>query len=202
MKLYNGKAPNPRRVRIFLAEKGIDVPRVDLDLQKFEARTPEFSRINSLQQAPVLVLDDGTIITESVAICRYLEEAHPTPALFGASAVERAKVEMWNRRMEIELFATCGNIALHTFEFFKDRIIQVPAFAEAQRETMPKKWAWLDRELADERPFIAGDSFSVADITGMTASMVAEYAGVPIPAGLRHAKRWDEKMRARPSWAA
>jgi glutathione S-transferase len=202
MKFYNGKAPNPRRVRIFMAEKGVEVPRVELDLQKFEARTPEFRRLNSLEQAPILVLDDGTVIAESVAICRYLEELHPTPALFGADALSRARVEMWNRRMEIEVLGTCTNIAFHSIAFFKDRVIQVPAFVEAQRETLPKKWTWLDRELSDERPFVAGDSFSVADITGMTASQVSEYLGLPIPAGLRHVKRWDEKMRARPSWAA
>jgi len=202
MKFYNGSAPNPRRVRIFIAEKGIEVPRVEMNLREFEARTPEFRRINSLAQAPVLKLDDGTVITESVAICRYLEELHPEPALFGSGALGKARVEMWNRRMEIELFNTCAGIAQHSFEFFKDVVYQVPAYAQAQRAVLPDKWAWLDRELSDERRFIAGETFSVADITGMAASMLSEFLESPIPASLTHVRRWDERVRARPSWGA
>jgi glutathione S-transferase len=202
MKLYNGPAPNPRRVRIFIAEKGIELPQVDLNLREGQSHTPEFRRLNSLGQVPVLVLDDGTAIAESVAICRYLEELHPNPSLFGTDPVSRARIEMWNRRMEIEILTTCGSVAVHTLDFFKDRVYQVPDYAKAQRAVMPEKWAWLDRELADGRPFIAGDSFSVADITGMTASMLAQFVDLPIPASLSNLRRWDERMRARPSWNA
>ena len=137
MRLYCGDGPNSYRVRIFMAEKGIDVPQVRIDFEKDEHRSAEFLKLNSLGQIPVLVLGDGTVITESVAICRYLEELHPTPALFGPDPVERGKVEMWNRRVEFEVFGTIGNVALHTIELFKDRLVQFPAFAETQRDAVP-----------------------------------------------------------------
>jgi glutathione S-transferase len=202
MKLHQGDGPNSYRVRIFLAEKGIEVPMVRVDFDKMEHRAPEFLELNSLGQIPVLEFDDGTVITESVAICRYFEALHPTPPLFGANAIEQGKVEMWNRRVEIEIFGTIGNVALHTLEFFKHRLTQFPAFAETQRELLPHKWEWLDREMADGRPFIAGDNFSVADITGMTVSWLGEVFGMPIPKGLPNVGRWNESVRARPSWNA
>lgn len=202
MKLYQGDGPNSYRVRIFMAEKGIEVPMVRIDFAKGEHRTPEFLKLNSLGQIPVLELDDGTVITESIAICRYLEELHPQPPLFGHDAPSSGKVEMWNRRMEQQVFATIGNVALHSDPFFKERHTQVPAFAEAQRAAVPQKWAWLDRELADGRPFIAGDFFSTADIIGMVASWLGEVFDMPIPDGVDNVRRWDKAMRARPSWLA
>jgi len=119
MKLYVAPGPNSYRTRIFMAEKGIELPMVELDYAKREHKSPEFLKLNSLGQLPVLVIDDGTAITESIAICRYLEVLHPSPALFGATAAAQGKVEMWNRRMESEVFATIGNVVLHTNEFFK-----------------------------------------------------------------------------------
>jgi glutathione S-transferase len=202
MRLYQGDGPNSYRVRIFMAEKGVDVPMVPISFKKMEHRTPEFLKLNSLGQIPVLVLGDGTVITESVAICRYLEELHPSPALFGTGAVERAKVEMWNRRVEIEIFGTIGDVALHSEPFFKDRLVQFPAFAETQRKAVPKKWAWLDRELADGRPFLAGENFSVADVTGGVASWLGGVFGMEMPAELPRVRRWSERVKARPSWNA
>ena len=202
MKLYNSSAPSPRRVRIFIAEKGCEIPREDLDIQKDESRTPEFLAKNSLGQVPALELDDGEVITESVAICRYLEDVYPDPPLFGVDPVDRAKVEMWNRRMEIEIMTTLGQIAQHTFPFFATRITQIPAVADANREAAAKKLAWLDGELADGRPFVAGERFSVADITGMAASMLAGFVEVEIPSSLSNLRRWDESVRSRPSWDA
>jgi glutathione S-transferase len=202
MELYCGIGPNSYRVRIFMAEKGIDLPRVEIDLMKGEHKSPEFLKLNSLGQIPVLVLDDGTVITESIAICRYLEKLHPEPPLFGADAVSRAKVEMWNRRVELEVFGTIGDFALHTQELFKDRLPQFPAFGEAQRLNAPKKWAWLDRELADGRPFIAGDFFSIADITGVVAAWLGEFFGIERPASLANVDRWLERVRSRPRWIA
>jgi glutathione S-transferase len=183
-----------------MAEKDVGIPMVRVSFKKMEHRTPEFLKLNSLGQIPVLVLDDGTVITESVAICRYLEELHPSPALFGTGAVERAKVEMWNRRVEIEIFRTIGDVALHSEPFFKDRLVQFPAFAETQRKAVPKKWAWLDRELADGRPFLAGENFSVADITGGVAAWLGGVFGMEMPAELPHVRRWSERVKARPSW--
>ncbi|MBB4185686.1 glutathione S-transferase family protein [Sinorhizobium terangae] len=202
MKLYQGIGPNSYRVRIFMAEKGITLPMVNIDFFKGEHRAPDFLKLNSLGQIPVLELDDGTIITESVAICRYLEETHPEPPLFGTGAVSRAKVEMWNRRAELVIFATIGNVPLHSEEFFKDRLTQFPAFAETERQAVPKKWAWLDRELADGRPFLAGENFSIADITAGVCGWLGEAFGMEIPGTLENVKRWNERVRSRPSWNA
>lgn len=202
MKLYQGIGPNSYRVRIFMAEKGIELPMVNIDFGKMEHKAPEFLKLNSLGQIPVLELDDGTVITESIAICRFLEALHPQPPLFGTDAASQGTVEMWNRRMEQEVFATIGNVALHSDPFFRDRHTQVPAFAEAQRADAPGKWAWLDRELADGRPFVAGDVFSTADIIGMVASWLGDVFGMAIPDGLDNVRAWDRRMRARPSWNA
>lgn len=203
VKLYHFRdAPNPRRVRAFMAEKDLHLPLANVDLSKNEHRSEAFLEINSLGQVPVLALDDGLMLTESIAICRYLEDLHPMPALFGEGPVERASIEMWNRRIELEILNTIGNVASHTDPLFKDRIVQIPAFAQAERDAVPAKWAWLDREMADGRAFIAGDRFSVADITGMAASWLGEFLQIEIPAPLTHVRRWDERMRERPSWNA
>jgi glutathione S-transferase len=202
MKLYVAPGPNSYRVRIFMAEKGISLPLVELDYGKREHKSPEFLKLNSLGQVPVLELDDGTIITESVAICRYLEAVHPTPSLFGADAASIGVIDMWKRRMENEDFATNGNVTLHTNEFFKERLIQVPAFAEAQRRMIPGKWAWLDREMSDGRPYVAGDQFSIADISGMVTLWLSEVFGFEVPADLAHVQRWNQRLRQRASWNA
>lgn len=202
MKLYVAPGPNSYRVRIFMAEKGIELPLVELDYGKREHKSPEFLKLNSLGQVPVLVLDDGTIITESVAICRYLEAVHPTQPLFGADAASQGKVEMWNRRMENEVFGTIGNVTLHTNEFFKERLIQVPEFAEAQRKMIPGKWAWLDREMSDGRPYLAGDEFSMADISGMVTLWLSEVFSYEVPTDLPHVQAWNARLRQRPSWNA
>jgi glutathione S-transferase len=202
MKLYVAPGPNSYRVRIFMAEKGITLPLVELDYAKREHKSPEFLTLNSLGQVPVLELDDGTVITESVAICRYLEALHPNQPLFGSDAVSKGKIEMWNRRMENEVFATIGNVVLHTDEFFKERLIQVPAFAEAQKQMIPGKWAWLDREMSDGRPYLAGDEFSMADISGMVTLWLSEVFSFEVPANLANVQRWNERLRQRPSWNA
>jgi glutathione S-transferase len=200
--LHCGIGPNSYRVRIFMAEKGIDLPRVEVDIINGEHRTPAFKSMNSLGQIPVLALADGSVITESVAICRFLEEAVPHPQLFGSDAVSKGKVEMWNRRVELEIFGTIGSVALHTDEMFKDRLTQFPAFAETQRDAVPGKWAWLDREMADGRRFIAGDDFSVADITAGVAGWLGDFFGMEIPGDLANVRRWNDRVRARPSWNA
>ncbi|NIA71595.1 glutathione S-transferase family protein [Pelagibius litoralis] len=202
MKFYNAAAPSPRRVRIFLAEKGIEIPRINLDLPGGETRRDDFLKKNRLGEVPLLELDDGTVITESQAICRYLEALHPDPSLFGRDPVERARIEMWDRRVELGIMNPLGQIARHTFSFFADKLTQVPACAEAQRADMAERFAWLDEELSDGRPFIAGESFSVADITGMTAAMLADFVEVAIPVSLPHLSRWNQTLRARPSWSA
>jgi len=202
MKLYCGIGPNSYRVRIFLAEKGVDIPKMEIDLMQGEHKAERFLRLNSLGQIPVLELDDGTIITESIAICRYVEELHPTPALFGRTAVERAKTEMWNRRAEIELFGTIGNVALHSDPMFAERLTQFPEFADTQRALAPEKWRWLEREMADGRPFLAGDFFSVADITAGVVAWLGDFFGIAMPDDAPRVAAWLERVQARPSWNA
>lgn len=202
MKLYVAPGPNSYRVRIFMAEKGIELPLVHIDFAKREHKSPEFLKLNSLGQVPVLEFDDGTIVTESVAICRVVEDLHPSPPLFGTDAKSKGRTEMWNRRLEQEVFATIGNVVLHTNEFFKERVTQVPAFAEAQKCAIPAKWAWLDREMSDGRAYLAGDEFSMADISGMVTLWLSEVFGFEIPPSLANVERWNARLRQRPSWNA
>ncbi len=201
MKLYDATAPNPLRVNVFLAEKGIDVARVPVDVRAKAARAPEFRRINSRGEVPVLETAEGVNLAESVAICRYFEALHPEPPLFGRTPLEQGLVEMWNRRMELLIFQTIANVALHSIEFFADKVEQVPDYAATQRRAFLENWDWLDAELADGRTFVADDQFSVADITGMAALFVADLMEVKLPAARRHARRWEEAVRSRRSFA-
>jgi len=199
VKLYDyAMAPNPRRVRIFLAEKGISVPTVQLDISKAENRTPPFLAKNPLGGVPYLELDDGTVIAESVAICRYFEATKPQPPLLGTGAVEQAVVEMWQRRMELELFRHVTGCFQNTHEFFKGRIEQVPAYGEVCRRTAGKRLEWLDGELAG-RPFIAGDGYTIADITALVAVDFGRVVGIRIAPDQKNLSRWHEAVSARPS---
>ena len=199
MNLYDSKlAPNPRRVRMFLAEKGIQVPLVNVDIAKAENRQPPFLAKNPMGGVPVLELDDGTCISESVAICRYFEGVQPEPPLMGVDAKDRALVEMWNRRMELEVFVPIAQVFRNTHEFFKGRIEQVPAWGEACRRVAEKRLEWLDRELAN-REFVAGDRFTIADITALVGIDFGRITKTSIQPGQKHLERWHEKMSARPS---
>ncbi len=201
MKLYTGKAgSNPKKVAIFLKEKGVEVPTQLFDMMAFEQRQPDFLKINSLGTLPVLELDDGTIITESVAICRYFEELHPAPALFGTDPVSKALVEMWCRRVEIEVHNVCAQVVQHSAEFFKDKVQQVPEYAQNQRALAPKKFAWLNEEMSDGREFIAGDFFSMADIIGFTGTGLAQMLKIELPDDLTHFHAWHQRISARPAF--
>jgi glutathione S-transferase len=200
MKLYDGgRAPNPRRVRIFLAEKGIAVPLEPVDLGSMGHKSEAFTAINPLQRLPALELDDGTIITESIAICRYFEALQPQPALFGEGAREVALVEMWQRRVELHLFQPVSHVFRHGHPAMKDmEVPQVPAWAEANRPRVLEFLGLLDRELAS-RPFVAGDRYSVADITGLVAVDFMKPAKLAVPDDLAHVRRWHAEISARPS---
>jgi len=199
MKIYNSPtAPNPRRVRVFLAEKGIQVPYEDVDIVTAVNRGPEFRAKNPRGLLPVLELDDGTYISESVAICRYFEEIHPDPPLFGVGAKERAIVEMWNRRMEFDLFLPIADSFRQRHDFFKGRIRQAPEYAEIQRLNAIDNMAWLDRELADRR-YMAGDRFTIADITAMIAVDFARVPKITITPEQVNLARWHAEVAARPS---
>ena len=200
MKLYDSRlAPNPRRVRIFLAEKGIEVPTEQVDMMAKQHLTPEYTAINPLQRMPALELDDGTIISESIAICRYFEALRPQPALFGTGPKEIAIVEMWNRRCELNLLFTVAHVFRHTHPAMKElEVPQVPAWAEANRPRVVDFLRILDAELAT-RPFVAGEHFTVADITALCAIDFMKPARVAVPDELVNVKRWHAEVAARPS---
>jgi len=199
MTIYDSQAaPNPRRVRVFLAEKGIQVPYEQVDIVKAVNRGPEFRKINPMAGVPVLELDDGTHIAESVAICRYFEETHPEPPLFGVGAKERALVEMWQRRMELYLLLPIADSFRQRHDFFKGRIRQVPDYAEAQRQNAEETLAWLDGELANRR-FIAGDKYTIADITAMIAIDFGRVSKITIKPEQKNLARWHAEVSSRPS---
>jgi glutathione S-transferase len=203
MKLYDGgRAPNPRRVRVFLAEKGINIPTVQVDLGKLEHKSADFAALNPLQRVPVLELDDGTRIAESIAICRYFEELQPEPPLFGTGALGKAQVDMWNRRIELHLFFPVSHVFRNTHPAMAQmEIPQVPAWAEANKPRIAEFLHILDRELAG-RPFAAGDSFSVADITGLCAVDFMKPAKLAVPEDCANVRRWHADVSARPSAGA
>jgi len=202
MKLYNSVAPNPWRVRAYLVEKGISIPLEEVNIQDGGTRTPEFLKLNSLGELPVLELDDGFVLTESIAICRYLDCQFEGPALFGIDPYDQGLVEMWNRRIEFEIIGTLANIAKHSFDYFTDKIEQMPDFAENQRRMLVKKWSWLDQELKDGRSFIAGDNFTIADITGMMGLRICEFIETAVPDECSQLKKWESVVRKRASWDA
>lgn len=199
MKLYDSKmAPNPRRVRIFLAEKGVEIPSVQLDLGKAETRSPEFLAKNPLGGVPALELDDGTVLAESVAICRYVEELHPAPPLLGTDAKDRALVEMWQRRVENEVFRNVTGCFQNTHAFFAGRIEQVPAYGEVCRKAARSRLAWLDGELA-ARPFVAGDRYTIADVTLLCAIDFGRVVDIRIAPEQASLARWYAAVSSRPS---
>jgi len=203
VKLYNSKpAPNARRVRIFVSEKGLTIPLVDLDLAVLEHKTPAYSELNPFQAVPTLELDDGDRISESIAICRYLEELNPEPNLFGRTPRERAEVEMWQRRLELGLFLPIAQAFRHTHPAMKImESPQIGEWAEVNRGRALTNMERIDAALAD-RPFIAGERFTVADITGLVALDFVKPARIAIPEALTHLRRWKDALSARPSAAA
>jgi glutathione S-transferase len=203
MKLYNhSQAPNPRRVRIFLAEKGISLPLEEVDLLAGQNRTPEFLAKNPSGGLPVLELDDRSCLAESVAICRYLEAQHPEPNLMGRDPREQAEIEMWNRRMELELFAAIGQTVRNTHPMFKDRLQQFPDYGEGQRAVVVRRLERMDRELAG-RQFVVGDRFTIADITALVAIDIGgRMANIGIAPQLANLTRWHRGVSSRPSATA
>ena len=200
MKLYNHSlAPNPRRVRIFAAEKGINLKLEDVDILAGQSRTPEFLAKNSSGAVPVLELDDGSHLSESVAICRYLEGLHPEPNLLGRDLREQADIERWNRRMELELFAAIGRTVQNTSPIFQGRFKQFPEYGEAQRAVVYQRLERMDRELNGHQ-FVAGDRFTIADITALVAIDIGgRLADIKIAPELAHLARWHTAVSKRPS---
>lgn len=209
MKLYDcNPAPSPRRVRIFLAEKGLDIPLVQIELGSGQQFAESFRRINPLCEVPALELDDGTIITESVAICRYLEEIHPEPPLFGRTPRERAEISMWDHRVEVEGFFPVAEMFRNKARGFHNRALpgphefaQIPELVERGRKRVALFYDTLEERLS-RSPFIGGADFSVADITAIVCVDFATRAKAPMPETYRHLQNWYRLVSARPSMMA
>ena len=191
-------APNPRRVRIFAAEKGIALPTRDLSILAGEHKAPEFVALNPRGQVPALQLDDGTVIAESVAICRYLEALHPAPPLFGEGALEQAQVEMWSRRAEQVLGTPVGAVWVHTHPFTQRLPGRNAEWGEANRPRALEAMRFFDRAL-DGRAFLAADRFTIADILLLTTVDFAGFIGIPVPDDCAHLRAWHARVSERPS---
>ena len=200
MLLYHDpRAPNPRRVRIFLAEKGVAYDTIEVSIAAAAHQTAEFRKKNPIALLPVLELADGKILRESIAICRYMEELHPEPNLFGADAWERAIIEQWNRHAELELLWPTAQVFRNTHAFWQGRIKQAPEFGAIMREHLAIRFDWLDRELAT-RPYLAGPRFTVADITALCAVDFGKVSNLRIKADTHpNLAAWHTRISERPS---
>lgn len=191
-------APNPRRVRIFCGEKGIALPMREVAIAKGEHRAPDYLAINPLGQTPSLQLDDGEVLTESVAICRYLESVHPQPPLFGRNGLEAARVDMWSRRVEMRLMVPISMIWVHTHPYTARISPRFPEWGEANRPRAQAAFATFDARLAESR-FLTGEGFTMADILLLTTVDFAAFIGEPFAAENAHLSRWHAEVSARPS---
>lgn len=200
MILYSDdRAPNPRRVRIFLMEKAIEVETRTVDILKGEHKSAEFTRLNPLCRLPVLQLDDGTIITESVAICRYFEELNPEPPLMGKDRMDRVKVEMWQRQVEFVLLWPAAQVMRHlvpALAVIEDP--QVPDWGKANIPRVHQAFGWLDDVLTDQR-YIAGDDYTIADITALCAIDFVRFAKIEISPEHKNLTHWYNEVSSRPS---
>ena len=195
-------APNPRRVRIFLAEKGIDLPETPLSIPGREHKSDEHKARNSLGQVPTLVLDDGTAISETVSICRYLEDTHPGgPALFGATPLEKALIDMWIRRVEFQVMSPVGMFWRHAHPFTARLLNQFTEFGQSNKASYDTVQGWLDSEL-DGRDVIVGGAYTMADICALCTVDFATWIGLPLREDLPHLKAWHDRVSTRPSAAA
>ncbi len=203
MKILDEKrAPNPRRVRVFLAEKGIHVPFEQVDIMTGAHKSADFAVLNPIQRVPVLILNDGTAISESMAICRYFEAVQPDPPLFGRTPMEIATIEMSNRRAELNFFLPVAHYFRHTHPAMANlEVPQVPAWAEANTPRVAEIIAILDERLGTTA-YLAGENFSVADITAMIATDFMKPARLALPDGVSHFRRWYAQVSSRPSHKA
>tara|TARA_B110000014_G_scaffold257906_2_gene243205 strand:+ start:11572 stop:12183 length:612 start_codon:yes stop_codon:yes gene_type:complete len=199
VKLYTTEgAPNPRRVRIFLAEKGIDIPIEEISIMKQEHKTDEYKKISPFSRVPALVLDDGSIILESVAICYYFELQNPEPSLFGNTDMEKVVIEMQNRKMELELLMTVAGAFRHTHPAFSGLENQNTEFGLVQKSLAEKRLKYLNQELSDKE-FIGGKNYSIADITCLCAIDFCRPAKIEIPESHKNLNRWIQEIKERPS---
>jgi glutathione S-transferase len=195
-------APNPRRVRIFLAEKNVRVPTAPVSITAGEHKGADYLAVNPYGQTPSLALDNGVVLTESVAICRYIEGLHPEPPLFGRGALNVAQVDMWTRRVELRLMTPLSMVWAHTHPFTA-RVVkpQYTEFGESQRPRVVSAMKEFDRALQG-REWLDGERYTIADIVLLTTMDFATFVGVPMPDDLAALKEWHDRASARPSAAA
>lgn len=189
-------APNPRRVALFLAAKGLELPTTMLSLVAREHKAPRVLALNSRGQVPFLELDDGRVIAETIAICRYLDELYPAPPLFGTTAFERAETDMWVRRVESALGVPVGLYWQHGHKLTARLVEQVPAMAAQARGRIGEALAWLDGELADGG-WLAGPRATMADIVLLTTIDFARWIGIEVDPALARLSRWQARAAAR-----
>jgi glutathione S-transferase len=202
VKLYDSPfAPSPRRVAMFLAEKGIDIPREPVDISAGATRSEAFRAVNPAGEVPVLELDDGTRLTESLAICRYLEQLHPEPNLLGRSPLEQAQVEMWSLRLMFRLYVPISHAFRHTHRFWAGRVQQVPEYGALARQAALEELEALEGVMAS-RPFVAGERFTLADIVAFTTIEFGKPSDIRLQPSHVALRRWFDAVKARPSAAA
>jgi glutathione S-transferase len=204
MKFYNSIGPNPRMVRMFMAEKGFDVPRVDVDLLRGENRREPYLMVNPSGQCPALELDDGTVLAEITAICEYVDEKKKdTPSLIGDTPEERAKTRMWTRRIDLNIVepGINGFRFAEGIKLFQNRVRCLPEAADGLKATARDKLAWLDG-LLGSKPFIAGDKLTMADILLFAFVDFFGTAGQPLSPDCKNLTAWFGRIKARPSAAA
>ena len=206
MKLYDCQmAPNPRRVRVFLAEKGVDIPKTEVSIIDGENLKPEYLAVNPRGLLPTLELDDGSRIDETIAICRYIEETQPEPNLMGRDALEKAQIESWQRHMEFDGLNPTGEMFRNSFDPFKNRglpglenVQAIPELAARGKAGVERFYERLEQRLS-QSPYIAGERYTVADITALCVVDFASFAKMGIPEANTNTKRWHADVSARPS---
>ena len=199
MKLYDLKSgTNPRKVRIFLAEKKINIETVQVDWANKENESEAFLKKNPMGKMPVLELDDGTFLSESLVICKYLEKLYPDPILFGNSSYETAYIEMWERRMELEIYMPIMYAFMHLSPIWINKKKQIQEFGKYMQDIARKNMIWLDQNLS-RRKFIYGSEYTMADITAQSALILGKNTGTPIPDECEHLKGWFTFVSSRSS---
>lgn len=201
MKFYNAPmpAPNPRRVRIFLAEKGVQLPTVEVSIMAGELKQPAHLARDPLGQLPTLELDDGTFLSETVAICRYLESLYPNPPMFGTTPLETARIDMMTRRVEFQVGTPTGMFWRHAHPFTARVVVpQYKEFGESNRAHYERALGWLNDELAG-RKFVTGEIYTIADICLLTNVDFADWIGLKLPENLKHVRDWHARVSERPS---
>ena len=201
MKIYETKtAPNPRRVRMFLAEKGLldKVEFVQVDLQKGENLTPEYQAMNPMKKVPVMQLDDGSCVAETMAICRYFEEMYPEKPLMGTTPLEKAQLEQWQRWLDYYFFMPTGMCFQHTTGYFKDRMNPIKEWGEEAGRQTEAFFSFLDKHL-EGRDYIYGDDVTAADLTAFCTVDFARVVNIRILPEQTNLQAWYDRMKERPS---